>query len=594
MRTIILVVGVLLSCALLACGGDKVDSLDPAGPTASSNVEQTSDSASKSDPLPIVEETPTPLPGVTYDKDSNQATRSEDVEGNNRCNELITPGHHAYTGNATLEERIAGADVIALMRMVTVTTGVEEIEPEAHMGVTTAERDFVGVLRFTFDVREYYKLGSGTAQTSRITALVGSVREFCTRAEAQAEADRMLAYRDTQWDNRDAIVFLVSASDEFPATKSDDLFFMSLLDLYHGIGDAYSIASDRSKLWLPEANQSSDAQASAERRFLTDVPQTNQAGGQTSSSTAQSAADSTSITLSDLKAKIERVKQEMSAGTGYAYQICVAKTYQRERYKAFQESQGRSYEADLTFEREIGSGLSTGAVILDDTLQYSFSADWAAKMWFEGEHADILAIGDSTGTSTRTLTMQNSFNAYGAKFLITETRNIRPLETTRPVPKGVYNFVWNYIRVEFVPCDQDYVLEYPITLTVTAPTGTLHEAFFDPVTDGSSIAADSTNGVLKPTAFTDGNSASATLQRIAWEAPSTGSGQAGAVKLKLTPHTGLANHVVDFIGLDGKVILSLDADDATVDAANNTLSWPVTYQPWKDGDKLMLRIHNGP
>ena len=90
------------------------------------------------------------------------------------------------------------------------------------------------------------------------------------------------------------------------------------------------------------------------------------------------------------------------------------------------------------------------------------------------------------------------------------------------------------------------------------------------------------DGVLKPASFTDANGASAAIQRIWWVE--------NTVEMMLSPHTGLANHVVDFIGLDGKVILSLDADDATVDAANNTLSWPVTRQPWKDGDILMVRI----
>ncbi|MDE2716607.1 MAG: hypothetical protein OXI33_06270, partial [Chloroflexota bacterium] len=61
-------------------------------------------------------------------------------------------------------------------------------------------------------------------------------------------------------------------------------------------------------------------------------------------------------------------------------------------------------------------------------------------------------------------------------------------------------------------------------VNVTAPNGTLHEAFFDPVTDGSAIAADSSNGILKPASFTDVNTASATLQRIAWAS--------GTVKVK--------------------------------------------------------------
>ena len=77
------------------------------------------------------------------------------------------------------------------------------------------------------------------------------------------------------------------------------------------------------------------------------------------------------------------------------------------------------------------------------------------------------------------------------------------------------------------------------------PTGALHEAFFDPVTVGEAIGADASDGVLKPASFTDANSASATLQRIAWEA--------GTVKLKVSPHTGLAGHKLGLhrVGRDG-------------------------------------------
>ena len=93
--------------------------------------------------------------------------------------------------------------------------------------------------------------------------------------------------------------------------------------------------------------------------------------------------------------------------------------------------------------------------------------------------------------------------------------------------------------------------------------------------------------MLKPAAFTDANGASATLERIAWEPDVGGS---GTVKLKLTPHDGIADHVVDFIALDGSAPLSLKVVDATVDAANRTLSWAVGSQPWRSGDLLMLRI----
>ncbi|MDE2718644.1 MAG: hypothetical protein OXI33_16760, partial [Chloroflexota bacterium] len=67
----------------------------------------------------------------------------------------------------------------------------------------------------------------------------------------------------------------------------------------------------------------------------------------------------------------------------------------------------------------------------------------------------------------------------------------------------------------------------------------------------------------------------------------------GTVKVKVSPHTGLAGQVMDFIELNGSVSLSLNIDDATVDAASHTVSWTVAEQPWHDGDKLMLRVHDG-
>ena len=154
------------------------------------------------------------------------------------------------------------------------------------------------------------------------------------------------------------------------------------------------------------------------------------------------------------------------------------------------------------------------------------------------------------------------------------------MRTARPLPPGEYEFVLNESWPAYAICN--FVISNEWTVTVTAPAGTLHEAFFDPVTVGTAIAADASDGVLKPASFTDANGASATIQHIWWVE--------NTVEMMLSPNTGLANHVVDFIALDGSVILSLAAADATVDAANNTLSWPVTHQPWEEGDMLMLRI----
>ena len=156
------------------------------------------------------------------------------------------------------------------------------------------------------------------------------------------------------------------------------------------------------------------------------------------------------------------------------------------------------------------------------------------------------------------------------------------LVTNRPLPRGQY--VIHTVRQYSVlqPCG--YVPPYRAkrTINVIPPAGILHELFFDPVTVGSGVAEDATNGVLKPASFTDANGASATIQRVEWAA--------GTVKVKVSPHTGLAGHRLHFIELDGAVSLSLVVDEATVEAANDTLSWSVSSQPWEDGDKLMVRI----
>ena len=135
-----------------------------------------------------------------------------------------------------------------------------------------------------------------------------------------------------------------------------------------------------------------------------------------------------------------------------------------------------------------------------------------------------------------------------------------------------------YLVCNFNPTDTNYSTS---NVTVTAPAGTLHEAFFDPAAIGAAVGADATNGVLKPTAFTVGETATQ-ITGLKWE-----NNQA---VLTLSPHASLAHHALDFIELDGSVSLTLKADDATVDATAGTHTWSVADQPWHEGDLLVLRI----
>ena len=83
-----------------------------------------------------------------------------------------------YYGNATIEERIVVADVVAHVRVVTVQASAERHDVRADDGGTTPEADqpYVGALKFTFDVVEY--LESGDNPPNRLTAMVGSLEPF--------------------------------------------------------------------------------------------------------------------------------------------------------------------------------------------------------------------------------------------------------------------------------------------------------------------------------------------------------------------------------------------------------------------------------
>ena len=96
---------------------------------------------------------------------------------------------------------------------------------------------------------------------------------------------------------------------------------------------------------------------------------------------------------------------------------------------------------------------------------------------------------------------------------------------------------------------------------MTAPEGTLAEAFFDPVADGAALTATTTVGTV--------------------------SYEAGAVTADLT-ETVTAGHNLEFIALDGTTAMSLKVSDATT--TDGVLTWSVAIQPWNDGDLLMVRI----
>ena len=475
-----------------------------------------------------------------------------------------------YTGPSSLEERIFYSPVIARVRLDSITSTVE-------YGITYQGAGYLVLLEFNFSVQEYLK-GSGG---SNIVAVWAAAPFFDTRQEAENALPAIVASRDTQWDDRETIVFLQQDSQGLlPSTEQTERYYLSWEadPTYGPRDDNYSIASRYNKLWLPAtAAIGAPSQSSGDQQsFLLDVP--------------PDTGTASTITLDEMKSKISTVAAKLDAGDGSEeYRECVELTYQYERedrhyWATYPNRSGSSIGNVPPHEHEFDSGLAMGSILYEDDLGFGPTADNLNQLWLDGGDVDMFSVEfgetvpyDSTGD--------------GVNDIVNFTRRV---VSARPLPEGEYRFHYNSRGTMFALCD-GYTIRYEWTVAVNTPEGTLHEAFFDPVTVGTAVAADSTNpstgsgqaGVLEPATFTDANGASATIERIAWE---PGPGGSGTVKLKLSPHTGMAGHAVNFIALDGSVPLSLQVADATVDATTETLSWTVTSQPWQSGDKLMLRV----
>ena len=122
------------------------------------------------------------------------------------------------------------------------------------------------------------------------------------------------------------------------------------------------------------------------------------------------------------------------------------------------------------------------------------------------------------------------------------------LSTVRPLPAGEYSVHYIFQHHDYLPCNfkpDDTYSDW--TVTVTAPAGTVHEAFFDPVAIGSGVGADASNGALEPKAFSMGGVSTA-LQSLKWET--------GSATLTLRAPASLSGHFLDFIALDGTTALS--------------------------------------
>ena len=444
-----------------------------------------------------------------------------------------------YAGDTLVEAKIIRHQIVVRATMTSLSSEV----------VADADGKYDAVLKFNLAVSEYLK---GTGPPS-IVAIWVDGRSYDTRARADREREVILAERDAQWNDREAVIFLFDGGSGFGTLldgqlQAPDHYLLSLGERYFD-DDRYSLRSESHKKWLPAASSTSTGDS---QEFLLDVPPPTE-----------------TITLGELKRKIVEVTAELAGGDGSErYRECVLEKYQYiQNQRNWPEEMGHAYTVWNVVHR-LDSGLPSGTV-LDQGVRGGGYPDVKVVYWLEGGDSTLFAIVDGPSTGVD----DDGDGNYDS------IRYDRMIQQARPLPAGEYKFDLKEPKPRFAICN--FVVSNEWTVAAVAAGGVVHEALFDPVTDGSAVAADSTNGVLTPASFIE-SGATTTIDRIEWEA--------GTAKMKLTPRTSLAGRVVDFIELDGTVSLSLTIDDATVDTANNTLSWSVSPQPWDDGDKLMLRI----
>ena len=449
-------------------------------------------------------------------------------------------------GETSIRERIAKADVVARVRLQSVAAGTERLDWRPvyfsdSRGIS-APID-VGAMEFRFKVLEYLK---GSGDTEIVAIVWNGDYEKATSDHAASDARAFLDRRDTRWDGREAVVFLNSDHPVLPNMPRAGRYLLGRAHAqYRHVGDYYSIASPNDKRWLPAASSGGATGQSDEQRFLLDRP--------AEGATGQSESGAPTITLAALKAEIAGIEQEVTSGGGSdAYRACLTLKYELERKAEHLTSPTGEFYYYERFDESMRSGQPAGS-LAHVYLQFPVEnplPGWGEFRLVDRDHA--------------------LFVSGGAR---------REVVTARPLPAGEYRFHIYDIAQEMIICDAVDEREkrrFEVFVTVTAPAGTVHEAFFDLLVG--------TAGVPLPSDFTVGGAGTA-IHWLEW--------RDGTVLLLMAPYVDLTGHTLDFIALNGTVALSLDAGAATADPAAGTLTWAVASQPWREGDELMLRIRKG-
>ena len=491
--------------------------------------------------------------------------------------------NHPYAGPMSLDEMVAYADVIVHVEPAE-SISARTLDIPDEISKANRERrnqivEFVAALEARFRVVEYLK-GTGDG---RVTVVIPNYDDYevwyATEDEALARAELLKSRRSTKWDDRQALLFLKEAEsanelDPSVVYPSETYRFVGIL----ATGDYpkyYSLDSKYTRVWLPSVSapvvsgQAGQLSSSSDddMRFFTEAPAKGVSAGSsaavTDTATETTSPQTPSVSKSELRTRIAEIDAVFKEGEGIdGYDECVLHMFLMER--VYGSEYGR-YIANPVFEWHLDSGLAAKTII-HSGRGWGSPGTMDVKYWLTGPDADLF--------------YQGVFNMD-----VFKSQGDEQIRSTRPIPEGTYRFNTDHQNPWEKPCN--YVPEERTSneiVYVTAPSGTVHEAFFDPVDEGSSVVADDYRGQLAPTDFSV-DSSSTTIRRIGWDA--------NRVWMEFSSSPSLVGHHIDFIELDGSIGLTLDFDDATIvatDAGGQALVWGVCGQPWSDGDLLMLRI----
>ena len=276
--------------------------------------------------------------------------------------------------------------------------------------------------------------------------------------------------------------------------------------------------------------------------------------------------------LAELRSRIAAFDALLAKGSGVdGYRECIETTIAREKLRRQDKIiHGPDYESRTYTRRDqMPSGLPAGAGI--DKYRQTLDA-YYANVWLDGpdhRHFTSETVDDDDSAA----------NGY-----------YTTIATERPLPAGTYRFSERTQRYEETLCDftvNGYAIS-PYTerwIVEVAPSveGTLHEAFFDPTASDGSIGASAADGGLSPAEFSVDGEANA-VESLRW--------RTGLIALDASNPAALIGYEMDVILPDASVSLTLAMSDAKLDTERGALTWDAPSPPWREGDKLMLRIRN--